>query len=288
MSGKTIILRNEKILTPQKVDLSSRRRMTSSMFFLDEEPAFTDSESESEFDTEIPGNTKNDTTVVKTTMPIAINSSSSIKIINSDPKKQVSDAQVQCDILTKECDLKGLIEICANLEATGEYDELIQLCKKLSNRNDDKYVNRNKPKEKESIILTPSRFGETLSQKSSRKAIKRTSVRHSDRIKKSAEKKKSLKTTKIIEEISRKSTKRSDPENLFDSTTVEFFKPKIQVSSSMSKSLARNWMNPNKSFTAPENSRCEQNYLSLQHRKTRRLYSPSQWMDSEELMKYFG
>lgn len=283
------ILQNITIRPPLEIDKCLKGRITSSMVFLDEEPAFTDSESESEFDTQIP---ENETTAIKRNMSITICSKTPTESINSKPKKQVCDVQVQCEILSSKSDLrdlKDMIEICANLEPTGEYEELISVCKKLNNKNDYDHHNVDKNKEMES---PPSRFGETTTEPSLKKAklsVKRVAgVRKSTRIPKHAKRKKSLtlQTTKNVEDNSSKNVKKPDPGNLFNIETAEFLKPKTPIPRRAVKSLARNWMNPNKSFTALETSMCQQHYLSLQHRKTRRLYSPSQWMDSEEFMNH--
>ncbi|CAH1111399.1 unnamed protein product [Psylliodes chrysocephalus] len=115
-SAKQIkILQNIKFrpLQDDSNNVRKKQRITSSMIILGEEPVFSDSDEEREFNETIFGPIQ-----PVATIPV---------------KDKYHDAEVQCDLLTPEKTLYGLINQCTKLNAddAGDFKGIIKACEKF-------------------------------------------------------------------------------------------------------------------------------------------------------------
>ncbi|XP_072387903.1 uncharacterized protein [Diabrotica undecimpunctata] len=119
------ILQNQTV-KPTQTSNGKSRKMTSSMYFLDEEPAYSDSDDENSL---IMGRKK----------PIY-----GQYIYLTKPIQKKCDVEIQCDILTIEKSLHALVTKCAELDpnTVGRYKKLVLICKELVN---DRYLITNDP-----------------------------------------------------------------------------------------------------------------------------------------------
>ncbi|CAG9834427.1 unnamed protein product [Diabrotica balteata] len=119
------ILSNQTV-RPTQTSNGKSRKITSSMYFLDEEPAYSDSDDENSF---IMGRKK----------PIY-----GQYIYLTKPIQKKCDVEIQCDILTIEKSLHALVTKCAELDpnTVGRYKKLVLICKELVN---DGYLITNDP-----------------------------------------------------------------------------------------------------------------------------------------------